>query len=161
MIVGPDREHKPSGYAYQVVSDIEGYDEQPVEYYRGSERGVEVVRHFLAAIESERERLMDLFEADEEIMMTAEEEKAFAEAEKCWLCSKSLNEDRVRDHCHLTGKFLGPAHNSCNLKRRTMRTKRVPVIFHNFKVCTFNLSYTHSLTWLSFRVTTLTSSSAS
>ena len=36
----------------------------------------------------------------------------------------------VRDHCHYTGKYRGAAHASCNLRLR--RTKRIPVIFHNF-----------------------------
>ena len=39
----------------------------------------------------------------------------------CWLCEKEfkLKDERenpvVKDHCHLTGKFGGLAHNSCNL----------------------------------------------
>ena len=36
----------------------------------------------------------------------------------------------VRDHCHFTGKFRGAAHNSCDVRLR--RSKRIPVIFHNF-----------------------------
>lgn len=137
MIVGPDRQHKPSGYAYQVVSDVEGYEKQQVQYYRGSETGVEVVRHFLAAIEDEYRGLLRLFEADEELVMTPDDIKKYLEATHCWLCNKVLSKnDRVRDHCHLSGNFVGAAHYNCNLKRRKMRAKRIPVIFHNFKVIT-------------------------
>ena len=37
----------------------------------------------------------------------------------------------MRDHCHLTGKYRGAAHNSCNLRMRT--PEFVPVLFHNLE----------------------------
>ena len=40
------------------------------------------------------------------------------------------NEKKVRDHCHYTGKFRGPAHNICNLRYK-IPNKKIPVIFHN------------------------------
>ena len=36
---------------------------------------------------------------------------------------------KVRDHCHYTGKYRGAAHSKCNLKYRT--TKKIQVVFHN------------------------------
>ena len=38
-------------------------------------------------------------------------------------------DEKVRDHCHITGEFRGAAHNECNLKYRVPRF--YPVIFHN------------------------------
>ena len=40
-----------------------------------------------------------------------------------------MGKDRVRDHCHLTGKYRGAAHNDCNLRYRI--PKFFPVYFHN------------------------------
>ena len=41
---------------------------------------------------------------------------------------------RVRDHCHITGKYRGSAHNDCNLKLRlNPEYIKIPVIFHNLK----------------------------
>ena len=37
--------------------------------------------------------------------------------------------DKVRDHCHYTGKFRGAAHSIYNLRYKT--PKDIPVIFHN------------------------------
>ena len=36
---------------------------------------------------------------------------------------------RVRDHCHVTGVYRGPAHSWCNLQLR--RSKEVSLFFHN------------------------------
>jgi hypothetical protein len=51
----------------------------------------------------------------------------FEDAEKCHFCNREFNKDdkKVRDHCHITGKFRGAAHQSCNLKIRT--TLKIPV----------------------------------
>ena len=43
------------------------------------------------------------------------------------------NNIKVRDHCHFTRKFLGPAHNNCNLNRNYDRFK-IPVFFIMEKV---------------------------
>ena len=41
---------------------------------------------------------------------------------------------KVLDHCHITGKFRGPAHNSCNLKLRiNPNTITITVVFHNLR----------------------------
>ena len=35
-----------------------------------------------------------------------------------YICNEELDNDRVRDHCHLCGKFRGAAHEICNLNKR-------------------------------------------
>ena len=41
---------------------------------------------------------------------------------------------RVRDHCHITGKFRGSAHQEYNLKLRIKaEVIKIPVLFHNLK----------------------------
>ena len=47
----------------------------------------------------------------------------------CHICNEELDKDRVRDHCHLSGKFRGAAHEICNLKYKV--PKFLPVVFHN------------------------------
>ena len=43
----------------------------------------------------------------------------------------SLKEDdiKVRDHCHYTGKYRGPAHRCCNLRYKI--PNYIPIVFHN------------------------------
>ena len=61
------------------------------------------------------------------------EEEEFAAATKCHICQKYFTEYdvRVRDHCHITRKYRGAAHNKCNRSFRL--TDKIPVIFHNLK----------------------------
>ena len=52
------------------------------------------------------------------------------------ICNKKYtNEDiKVRDHCHITGKYRGSAHQDCNLKLRIKPEEiKIPVIFHNLR----------------------------
>ena len=56
----------------------------------------------------------------------------------CYLCKKPLLQknyrDAVKDHCHITGKYRGAAHNQCNHKLRiNPKTDQIPVIFHNLR----------------------------
>ena len=56
-------------------------------------------------------------------MIFGEKEKKKKQYEKeteCWICKEDLNDDKVRDHCHVTGRYRGAAHNSCNLKYRKL-----------------------------------------
>ena len=45
-----------------------------------------------------------------------EEDKFFQQSTSCWICKKLIddNEEKVRDHCHVTGKFRGGAYWDCN-----------------------------------------------
>ena len=61
--------------------------------------------------------------------MTNEDEEIYENSHLCWICKEELNTDKVRDYCHVTGKFRGAAHNKCNINLRL--SKKLPVIFHN------------------------------
>ena len=66
------------------------------------------------------------------LVMTAEENEKFERYNICWICGKLIDfDEKVRDHCHTTGKYRGCAHWSCNINLKT--SKNVPVIFHNLK----------------------------
>ena len=65
--------------------------------------------------------------------MSAKEEEIFQSPNKCWICNKlfDLVDEKVRDHCHISGKFRGAAHFSFNANLKI--TKKVLVIFHNLR----------------------------
>ena len=71
--------------------------------------------------------------------MSSEDEEKFQLSNICWICYNLFNvgDDRVRDHCHITGKYRGSPHWSCNINLKL--TKIVPVMFHNLKGCDSHL----------------------
>ena len=66
--------------------------------------------------------------------MTENDELHFKQMDECHICGNRYTDKdvRVRDHCHITGKFRGSAHQECNLRLR-IKPEDVtsPVIFHN------------------------------
>ena len=50
----------------------------------------------------------------------------------CRICNEELGKDKVRDHCHLSGKFRGAANEVCHRKYKV--PKLFPVVFHNLSV---------------------------
>ena len=65
--------------------------------------------------------------------MSAEDEERFQLSNNCWRCNKLFDarDNKVRHHCHITEKYRGSAHWSCNIKFKL--TKKVPIIFHNLR----------------------------
>ena len=49
--------------------------------------------------------------------MPAEDEERFQLSNKCWICEKlfDVGDDKARDHCHVTVRYRGYAHWSCNV----------------------------------------------
>ena len=64
--------------------------------------------------------------------MINKDEEIYNNSHICWTCKQELNTDKVRDHCHITGKFRGAAHNKCNMKLKIPR--KIPIIFENLQV---------------------------
>ena len=47
--------------------------------------------------------------------MSEEDEEQYEKYNICRFCEKEIIVDNIRDHCHLTGEYRGPAHNKCNI----------------------------------------------
>ena len=65
--------------------------------------------------------------------MTEEEGNLFQQSSGWWIYEKLIDNDdeKLRDHCHVTDKFRGAAHWSCNINLQL--AKKVSIIFHNLK----------------------------
>ena len=67
-----------------------------------------------------------------DINMTDEDEEDYRNNNVCRFCEKEILSDKVRDHCHLTGKYRGPSHSKCNINVTQKRSNFIPFILHNF-----------------------------
>ena len=67
------------------------------------------------------------------LINSAKEEERFQLTNSCWICDKlfDVGDDKVRDHCHITGKYSGAAHWNSNINLNL--SKKIPVIFHNLR----------------------------
>ena len=65
--------------------------------------------------------------------MTNEDIEDFKNSIKCWICDNDYvdNNVKVRDHCHITGKYRGSAHRDGNVKLKL--NHKIPVVFRNLK----------------------------
>ncbi|GET51323.1 uncharacterized protein LOC114537920 [Rhizophagus irregularis DAOM 181602=DAOM 197198] len=64
--------------------------------------------------------------------LTTQEQVSYDNAINCWICRNPLDGNKVRDHCHITGRYRGAAHRGCNLDLSIKpREMHIPVIFHN------------------------------
>ena len=63
----------------------------------------------------------------------SEEEHLFQQRKNYWICTKLIDQadGKVRNHCHVTGKFRGAAQWNCNINLQL--TKKVPIIFHKLR----------------------------
>ena len=73
--------------------------------------------------------------------MTEEDNGHFINSTKCWICDNNCVKDdvKVRDHCHITGKYRGSTHKDCNIKVKlnhkalsyfTIEKIVIPVLLH-------------------------------
>ena len=86
-----------------------------------------VIKQFLRSINIAKKHF------NKNLIMSEKKEHLFQQSNSCWICKKLIDndEEKVRDHCHVTGKFRGAAHWNCNINFQL--TKKVPVIFHNLR----------------------------
>ena len=123
------QKHKPSGFSYYIKSLYEDVKKSEKRtYIKTKEEEPDAEDVFVKWLEEDVKKIANI--KPKEMVITKEEEKQFDKASDCWTCGEYLgNDDKVRDHCHYTGRYRGAAHNKCNLNYS--KPKGVPVFFHN------------------------------
>ena len=121
--------HEPLSFVYYIKSFNESvYPSTLRSYVKENEEDPDVIDIFINWLEEDVKIISEL--GNKEMIITPEEQKQFNQASNCWICGKFLNiKDRVRDHCHFTGRYRGAAHNICNLKYS--KPNNISVFFHN------------------------------
>ena len=98
-------------------------------------RGKNAVFKFINCIFKEYDYCKNVIKKhfNKNLVMTAEQNEEFERFNICWICGGSIDfNDKVRDHCHMTGKYRESAQcTKCNINLKI--SKKVPVMFHNLR----------------------------
>ena len=128
------QKHTDCGYGYKVVCCYDDKYSKPVQIHRGENAVHKFMENTLEEVNWCKSKMKKHF--NKPLKMTKENEIDFKKAIKCHTCDQQYTDKdiRVRDHCHITGKFRGSAHQDCNLKLRIKPDNiKIPVIFHNLR----------------------------
>ena len=129
--------HTGCGYAYKVLCCYDDKYTKPIQLYRGEKAVYKFMENMLEEVKYCKKVMKKHF--NKPLKMTEENEQEFKKATKCHICDKEYEEYtekdiRVRDHCHITGRYRGSAHQDCNLQLRiNPKQIKIPVIFHNLR----------------------------
>ena len=118
--------HTPSGYSLFTHCS---YD--VAKYKLGYYRGYDSMKNFYRDLRGQAMRIIN-HEKKEMIPLTIEKKKSFYNQKVCHICKKEFNtldNDKVKDNCHFTGRYRGVAHNICNLIYKL--PKEIPIVVHN------------------------------
>ena len=124
--------HIPCSFCFLPVSRV-GEEFSPT-FYRGKE-GDDIGKIFLNMLVEEVKWILTdirgplLKKNKKRILWGKGEKEAFEKTDICWFCGEKIVEGKVADHCHLTGKFRGAAHEICNFQARV--PDFTPVFIHN------------------------------
>ena len=123
------QKHEPVSFVYYIKSFNESvYKSKLRSYVKENEEDPDTIDVFINWLEEDIKIISEL--GNEPMKISKKEEEEFKQASNCWICGKLLNiQDKVRDHCHYTGRYRGAAHNICNLKYS--KPNNISVFFHN------------------------------
>ena len=137
------QKHTACSFGYKVVCHYDNLGSQGPDHknYSGDVviyRGEDCIQKFMKCMFEEVKNCQSIIRDNfnKPLKMTNEDEESFQKATHCHICEKKYRVDDVpvRDHCHVTGKYRGSAHQTCNLKLQISAEKiKIPVIFHNLK----------------------------
>ena len=126
--------HKPSGYSFVTCCSFDKFKNERKCY-----RGKDSIEIFCKDLKEQAMKMIS-YEKKKITPLTNEAKEAYEIQKNCHICEKEFCTDKnnekdfkqmqkVRDHCHYTGKYRGAAHSICNLRYKI--PKEIPVVFHN------------------------------
>ena len=118
------QKHEPSSFCYY----IECFDDKVYKPKIVSHTGEDAAQKFVEMLEEDIKIIANI--PEKKMIFGKEEAERFEKETKCWICNEEFNgDDKVKYHCHFTGRYRGAAHNECNLNYR--KPNFTPVVFHN------------------------------
>ena len=128
------QKHTDCGFGYKIVCCYDDKYSKPLKIYRGEKAVYNFMEYLLDEVKYCKKVMKQQF--NKPLKMTKDDDIRFKKSEECHICGKKYTDKdiRVRDHCHITGKYRGSAHQECNLQLRVNPEEvKIPVIFHNLR----------------------------
>ena len=119
--------HEPFAYSIVMV-DREGDIVENIVHMAENEE--ETMEHFITTLRKLDKKYSKIMRGNKTMIFNHTDEIKYMHSHKCHICKKPLGKDKVRDHDHITGKFIGAAHSVCNLNRK--ESSKIPAYCHNF-----------------------------
>ena len=118
------QKHEPSSFCYYIKC----FDDEVYEPRIVSHTGEDATQKFVEMLEEDIREITSI--PEKEMIFNVQEREQYEKETECWICNEEFDEnDKVRDHCHFTGRYRGAAHNSCNLNYK--KPNFTSVVFHN------------------------------
>ena len=97
--------HTPCSFAYTLVC-VDDKFSKPIALYRGENSAYKFIEAILEEYEYCRKVIKKYFNKN---LIMIEEEEQFQSSNIYWICKKLIEDEKVRDHCHIAGKVTGAA----------------------------------------------------
>ena len=107
------QKHTPSGFCYLIKCIDDKIFKPKVVTHTIKSEDEDVSQIFVDSLEHSIKEIYSKFKTIKKVKMTKEDEINYKNSTKCHICEEELNGDRVLDHCHITGRYRGNAHNDC------------------------------------------------
>ena len=120
------QKHEPVSFSYYIKCFDNSVCEPILRTYtKATPEGEDAMDVFIKWLEEDVKAIANI--KPKKMIFTEENKEQFNKSKICWICDEPFKDNKVRDHCHYTGRYRGPACNSCNLKYR--KPKFIPVFF--------------------------------
>ena len=131
----------PSAFCYHIKCFYYTlYSQQPVTFVK-EYNDDDVAQIFIDILEKNIKEIYKKFKFPKSMIMTMHDKLVCENSTLCHICNEELGKDRVRDHCHLSGKFRGAAHEVCNLKYKVPKFSQLHFTIFLAMIVTYLLKY--------------------
>ena len=96
--------HKPSGFFFTIVCFDKNLSDQKPVLFRAKNESEDIGEKFVEMLEEDIKKIHKEFDFSKKMIFTKEDKCAFKKVTVCWICQGEFKGEKLRDHCHFTGK---------------------------------------------------------
>ena len=102
--------HKIISYSFMIITS-----ESDIVFERTEADENNCLQLFMEAVFEASAQIRHILNKTTPMDLTPLENREFEDAKECHICGLDLYDLKVRDHCHFTGRYIGAAHQMCNI----------------------------------------------